>query len=145
MALSTQAAEALVAGYLAGHTLPAAVHRAVVLAARARLIDGDVPVLDEMLCIVIDRGADAERAIDAFSPIPMALPGKELIMTSRFESSFGNAGSKRKTMRVCASPRVMSEKEIHAYLVSRDTVRRIQRISSLLVPLPSRGVNHLSH
>ena len=28
------------------------------LAARARLVDGDVPVLDEMLCSVIDRGAD---------------------------------------------------------------------------------------
>jgi hypothetical protein len=68
MGLSTEAAEALVAGYLAGRTLPPAVHKAVVLAARARLIDGDVLVLDEMLCIVIDRGVDAERAIEDFSP-----------------------------------------------------------------------------
>ncbi|MDM0116445.1 hypothetical protein QTI66_30320 [Variovorax sp. J22R133] len=68
MALSTEAAEALVAGYLAGRTLPPAVHNAVVLAARARLIDGDVPVLDETLCIVIDRGVEAERAIEDFSP-----------------------------------------------------------------------------
>jgi hypothetical protein len=65
-------------------------------------------------------------------------------MSSRFESPFENAGPSRKKMSVCASQRVMSEKEIQAYLVSRDTVRRIQRISSLLVP-PGRGVDHRSH
>lgn len=73
MALSTEAAEALLAGYLAGRTLPPAVHKAVVLAARARLIDGDVPVLDEMLCIVIDRGVEPS-AIERFTP--MAPPEK---------------------------------------------------------------------
>jgi hypothetical protein len=66
-------------------------------------------------------------------------------MSSRFKSSFGNAGTNRKTMSVCASQRVMSEKEIQAYLVSRDTVRRIHRMSSFLLPLPGRGVNHPSH
>lgn len=57
MALSKEAAEALVTGYLNGRLLPPAVHKAVVTAARARLIDGDVPVLDELLCSVIDRSA----------------------------------------------------------------------------------------
>lgn len=66
-------------------------------------------------------------------------------MSSRFKSSLGSAGRSRKTMSLCASQRVMSEKEIQAYLVSRDTVRRIQRISSLLLPLPSRGVDHRLH
>lgn len=66
-------------------------------------------------------------------------------MSSRFESSLGNSGRSRKTMSVCAGQRVMSEKEIQAYLVSRDTVRRIQRTSSLLLPLPGRGVDHRSH
>lgn len=65
-------------------------------------------------------------------------------MSSRFESSFGNAGRSPKTMSVSANRRVMSEKEIQAYLVSRDTVRRIQRISSLLLP-QGRGVDHRSH
>ncbi|MGJ7512412.1 hypothetical protein [Variovorax sp. GT1P44] len=66
-------------------------------------------------------------------------------MSSRFESSFAKAGPSRKTMSVSASQRVMSEKEIQAYLVSRDTVRRIQRISSLLLAPPRRGVDHPSH
>jgi len=59
MALSKEAAEALIAGYLDGRELPPSVHQAVISTARARLIDGDVPVLDIMLCRVIDRGAEA--------------------------------------------------------------------------------------
>ena len=69
-------------------------------------------------------------------------------MSSRFESSFGNAGRSPKTMSVSANRRVMSEKEIQAYLVSRDTVRRIQRTSSLLWPSDLVGVRadpNLSH
>ncbi|MDB5826559.1 MAG: hypothetical protein JWQ73_779 [Variovorax sp.] len=62
MTLSEEAAEALVAGYLGGRALPRSVHKAVVNAARARLIDGDVPILDSMLCRVIDRGADEYSA-----------------------------------------------------------------------------------
>ena len=62
-------------------------------------------------------------------------------MSSRFESRLGNAGRSRKTMSVGAGQPAMSEKEIQAYLVSRDTVRRIQRVSSLLHPLPGRGVD----
>lgn len=62
MALSLEAAEALIAGYLDGRALPPAVHKAVVLAVRARVVDGDVPVLDEMLCRVIDRGVEGGDA-----------------------------------------------------------------------------------
>lgn len=51
-------------------------------------------------------------------------------MSSRFESSFGNAGRSPKTMSVSANRRVMSEKELQAYLVSRDTVRRIQTLAA---------------
>jgi hypothetical protein len=63
LALFFEAAEALVADYLDGRTLPEAVHKAVVLAARARLLNGDVPVLDEALRNDIDR-----EASEPFSP-----------------------------------------------------------------------------
>jgi hypothetical protein len=53
-----EAAQALVTGYLDGRSLPPAVRKAVVEAARARLIDGDAPVLDATLRSVIDRSAD---------------------------------------------------------------------------------------
>ena len=33
----------------------------------------------------------------------------------------------------------MSEKEVRAYLLARDAVRRIQRVSPLLVPRPNQG------
>jgi len=62
-------------------------------------------------------------------------------MSSRFESSPGKAGRSRETMSACPGQRVMSEKEIQAYLVARDTVRRIQRMSSLLLPVQGRGVD----
>ena len=65
MALSVEAAAALVARYLDGRALPPAVFEAVVLAAGTRQIDGDVPVLDEMLCCVIDRGAELGAPIES--------------------------------------------------------------------------------
>lgn len=57
MSLFFAAAEALIADYLNGRTLPEAVHKAVVLAARTRLINGEVPILDETLRGDIDREA----------------------------------------------------------------------------------------
>ena len=58
MSLFFAAAEALIADYLNGRTLPEAVHKAVVLAARTRLLHGEEPVLDEALCSDIDREAN---------------------------------------------------------------------------------------
>jgi hypothetical protein len=52
-----EAAEALVADYLNGRTLPEAVHKAAVQAARTRLIEGKEPILDETLRSDIDREA----------------------------------------------------------------------------------------
>lgn len=57
MALFLEAAEALVADYLNGRTLPEVEHKAAVQAARTRLIEGKMPVLDETLCSNIDREA----------------------------------------------------------------------------------------
>ena len=62
MALFLEAAEALIADYLNGRTLPEVVHKAAVQAARTRLIEGKMPVLDEALCSDIDR--------EASQPIP---------------------------------------------------------------------------
>lgn len=60
-------------------------------------------------------------------------------MSSRFEASLRNEGNNRKETNSIVGRRVMSEKEIQAYLVSRDTIRRIQRISSFVVPPLSRS------
>jgi hypothetical protein len=57
MALFLEAAEALVADYLNGRTLPEVLHKAAVQAARTRLMEGKMPVLDETLCSNIDREA----------------------------------------------------------------------------------------
>ncbi|MDM0071826.1 hypothetical protein [Variovorax sp. J31P207] len=92
MALSTEAAEALVAGYLDGRALPAAVYKAVVRAARARLVDGDVPVLDEMLCSVIDRGVQAE-GVHGFAVLETRKTLNRALMQADAGSSLGSAGS----------------------------------------------------
>ena len=60
-------------------------------------------------------------------------------MSSRFEASLKNEGKKRKETNSIAGRRVMSEKEIQAYLVSRDTIRRIKRFSSLVAPQLNRS------
>ena len=49
MSLSLFAAETLVLDYLNGRVMPCALHRAAVLAAETRLVNGLVPVLDEPL------------------------------------------------------------------------------------------------
>lgn len=60
-------------------------------------------------------------------------------MTSGFGSSLSeNAGRSRKRISVGAGQCALSEKQLQAYLVSRDALRRIQRISSLLLPLHGR-------
>lgn len=61
-------------------------------------------------------------------------------MSSRFETFSGNARNKGIATNAFDIRRVMSEKEIQAYLISRDTVRRVQRVSSLIVP--RRNLNH---
>ncbi len=57
MALFLEAAEALVADYLNGRSLPERVHKAAVQAARTRLIAGQMPILGETLCSELDREA----------------------------------------------------------------------------------------
>ena len=57
MSLSRVAAEALVDDYLNGRALPLGVREAVVSAAKARLIDGKLPILDETLCGDVDHAA----------------------------------------------------------------------------------------
>ena len=57
MALFREAAEALVADYMNGRTLPEVAHKAAVEAARARLMEGKMPVLDEALRSDIDSEA----------------------------------------------------------------------------------------
>jgi hypothetical protein len=52
-------------------------------------------------------------------------------MSSRFGSSLsGNEGRIRTTMSRGAGKPFMSEKQIEAYLVARDMLRRVQRASS---------------
>ena len=60
-------------------------------------------------------------------------------MSSRFEASLKNEGNNRKETNSIVGRRVMSEKEIQAYLVSRDTIRRVQRFSSFVAPPLSRS------
>lgn len=59
MSLSLFAAETLVLDYLNGRVLPSALHRAVVLAAETRLMNGLMPVLDETLCTEMEDHATA--------------------------------------------------------------------------------------
>ena len=59
MSLSLFAAETLVLDYLNGRVMPCALHRAAVLAAETRLVNGLVPVLDETLCAMIEEVATA--------------------------------------------------------------------------------------
>lgn len=64
-------------------------------------------------------------------------------MSSGFGSSRSrNAGRYHGSPRHGAGRRVMSEKEIEAYLAARDTLRRIKRMSPLFVPLPSGAHRH---
>lgn len=63
-------------------------------------------------------------------------------MSSRFASSLsGNAGRRPTRMSVRTDQRAMSEKQIQAYLVSRDALRHIQRTSSLFLPLRGRTLD----
>lgn len=61
-------------------------------------------------------------------------------MSSRFDSS-SSTGKSRKTPRTDRGKSIMSETQIQAYLFARDTLRRIQRTSALLVPLGRRTMN----
>ena len=54
MSLFLEAAEALVADYLNGRSMPEAAHKAAVQEARTRLLNGQVPILDETLSSYID-------------------------------------------------------------------------------------------
>ena len=54
-------------------------------------------------------------------------------MSSRFGASLSGAG-RASGRRSGPGTRVMSEKEVHAYLLARDAVRRIQRVSPLFLP-----------
>jgi hypothetical protein len=60
-------------------------------------------------------------------------------MSSRFKASLKNEGNNRKETNSIVGRCVMSEKEIQAYLVSRDTIRRVQRFSSFVAPPLSRS------
>lgn len=53
-------------------------------------------------------------------------------MSSRFGASLSANAGRSKAMSSRVGQRVMSEKQIQAYLVSRDALRRIQRTSALL-------------
>jgi hypothetical protein len=57
MSLSLFAAETLVVDYLNGRAMPCNLHRAAVLAAEFRLVNGLVPVLDQTLCATIEEAA----------------------------------------------------------------------------------------
>lgn len=59
MSLSLFAAETLVLDYLNGRVMPCTLHRAAVLAAEIRLVNGLMPVLDEALCAKIEEAATA--------------------------------------------------------------------------------------
>lgn len=56
-------------------------------------------------------------------------------MSSGFGSSLAKCGLVPRIAQERAGRRVMSEKEIEAYLAARDTLRRIKRMSPLFVPL----------
>lgn len=54
IALSVIAAEAILCSYLGKRALPVPLHGAVVSKVKARLIQGEVPVLDRSLCEFIE-------------------------------------------------------------------------------------------
>ena len=57
-------------------------------------------------------------------------------MSSRFGTSLSeNAGRLHKTKKRRGGLPSMSEKQTQAYLVARDALRRIQRTSSLVIPM----------
>lgn len=57
-------------------------------------------------------------------------------MASRFGSSLdSSAGQTRRARKSRNGPPAMSEKEVQAYLVARDVVRRIRRTCSLVPTL----------
>ena len=60
-------------------------------------------------------------------------------MSSRFGASLSGAASRAPDRRLGSGKGAMSEKEVHAYLFARDAVRRIQRVSPLLVPRQNQG------
>ena len=59
-------------------------------------------------------------------------------MSSRFRGSLSDAAGRAPGRHLRFGKGAMSEKEVHAYLLARDAVRRIQRVSPLLVP-PQTG------
>ena len=63
-------------------------------------------------------------------------------MSSGFASSLSRDAGRHGSPREGAGRRVMSEKEIKAYLATRDALRRIKRMSPLFVP--ERG-GHQEH
>ena len=60
-------------------------------------------------------------------------------MSSRFGASLSAAAGRAPGLRLRSGKGAMSEKEVYAYLLARDAVRRIQRVSSLLVPRHNQG------
>lgn len=65
-------------------------------------------------------------------------------MPSRFGSS-KITGQSRRTPSLDRSKRIMSEKQIQAYLIARDTLRRIQCTSAVIVPFTRHTVNAMRH
>jgi hypothetical protein len=61
-------------------------------------------------------------------------------MSSRFGASLSGAAGRAPGRRLVYGKGPMSEKEVNAYLLARDAVRRIQRVSPLLVPRQNQGV-----
>ncbi|MGJ7508650.1 hypothetical protein [Variovorax sp. GT1P44] len=59
MPLSLFAAETLVQDYLNGRVLPELLHCAVVMTVKGRLVNGQVPVMDEALCAQVEEHATA--------------------------------------------------------------------------------------
>jgi hypothetical protein len=55
-------------------------------------------------------------------------------MSSRFGASLSAAAGRAPGLRLRSGKGAMSEKEVYAYLLARDAVRRIQRVSPLFVP-----------
>lgn len=65
-------------------------------------------------------------------------------MSSRFGTSLsGNAGRASRTTRRRGASSAMSERQTQAYLIARDALRHMRRISSLGPP-PSGGIQDLA-
>jgi hypothetical protein len=60
-------------------------------------------------------------------------------MSSRSGSPLSGAAGRAPGRRLGSAKGTMSEKEVRAYLLARDAVRRIQRVSPLLVPRQNQG------